>query len=319
MRFRDPVFAWVLFAACGCGPDTDRLDLTLSFATPGAEARALGIRVRVARGTCSDPGEVVHEYEIVGGMGAEASPPLEPGRYAVLAEARDASCSIFAEGCAERQLPSDGALHVAMTGVSAPRSLCTECEYCDGAGGCVSGTGDVCGHEQVVCELVAAGTVVAGGYKGRFVIGSDPTRPICAEVAPASCGDELRGCVTSRFGGAMDGHLHRVAWKVHEAGGASAAPPGGAERIVFAGDGSFDAYAADATMARGSFVGLPQVDAAEGHTHGVECEIYDEVDADGVPAAIATAASWTIATSGSALAFCVESGACAAHLRCTVR
>ena len=319
--------AVVLASACAAPEET--APLLLAFETETEEARALAITVRIVEGTCAEPGDEQRSYTIRRDETGPPTVPLPPGSYAVIAEARGAECTIFARGCAERALPDDGAsFFVVLATLADPPSLCGMCETCDGAGACAVDMGPectcleeptpACSHEQVVCEIEDGADHTA--RKGRFVLGTDPARPICSQTPLAGeppCGDALRSCVTSAF--AMAGHLHRVRFRVHDGDPSAAGPAGGGDRIVFRGPESFEAIAQDGSSAVGSFVGAAVVEEARDHDHPIECRVY-ELEG-GAEVTMGVGSSFTVRDAGGTLRYCVSDGtmeSCAGHLRCVV-
>jgi hypothetical protein len=109
--------AWLvaIVATCGqaCTTSDHRLSFSVDFANPALRSRAVLVEATLRKGGCS--GALVFETQIERGEQGAAPPSLAPGRYGFAARARDESCSWFAAGCTEANLPSSSALTVVLS------------------------------------------------------------------------------------------------------------------------------------------------------------------------------------------------------------
>lgn len=92
----------------------------LRFDSAQAEMAALTVHVRIRRGSCRSPGEVVHEDRFFAAERGATPPTLDEGRYAIWAEARTGGCIPVAQGCSDVELPDDADILLTMADVSEP-------------------------------------------------------------------------------------------------------------------------------------------------------------------------------------------------------
>jgi hypothetical protein len=183
-----------------CEPAPRALAWSIVFEDPLHRLRAEVVEAEIRRGDCA--GEVLYAVEISPGVPMRPTPPvLDPGRYAFLATARDASCVEYAEHCLEVDLPSVAPVELVLVAVpeapecpveecaggrctgapidagpaDAPAELdapadpcatisCGECEVCDrAAAACVADDGAACTGGTCVGAACCTGCVGTGG------------------------------------------------------------------------------------------------------------------------------------------------------------
>ena len=107
------LFALLLTAGFGCEGDPQPLGWELEFEEGALLSRAAVVEALILDGGCD--GEEISSTEIVRGeLSMAMSPVLADGRWAFVGRARDASCTLFAEGCTEVELPTVGPVVVVL-------------------------------------------------------------------------------------------------------------------------------------------------------------------------------------------------------------
>lgn len=89
--------------ALGCGDDTTELRWTVRFDPPALEREGGVVVTRVLSGGCTGP--VLAEWELSHGEASSGGVTLGAQRIGLSARAADASCTWYARGCVELDLP----------------------------------------------------------------------------------------------------------------------------------------------------------------------------------------------------------------------
>jgi hypothetical protein len=91
-------------AVAACTP-TRSTDFRVELPAGAAFDRTAAIEVTIHSGTCSERRDVVYAHTFARDRAGAVPPTLAAGTYAFEAVARDAACSIVAEGCELVALP----------------------------------------------------------------------------------------------------------------------------------------------------------------------------------------------------------------------
>jgi len=124
--------------ASGCTDELHTLDWGFEFATPELRMRARVVEARLALGGCTSGREVFHTAIAVDGtasMSTSRPDVLSPGLFGLTGSAIDDTCTVFAEGCLEVELPAGADMRHVVTldaiGAVLERTLCVP-EECTG-------------------------------------------------------------------------------------------------------------------------------------------------------------------------------------------
>lgn len=199
-----------------CQASVGHLSWEIAFADPTLATRAVRVEGRILTGGCTST-EVRYTADAARGETPPMPPRLEPGRYGLEARARDASCTEFATGCVDVDVPAaNGTTIVVTVAASTERTLCAAAMCTNGAcGGVDAGTdggvdaasvsdGGTMDTGTTSDAGADAGGVDAGGCTSSAQCGACETCT-SGRCAPATEGSACRGTPGSCHGGACCG------------------------------------------------------------------------------------------------------------------
>jgi len=179
----------LLILAFGCKGDPRPLGWELEFEDSALLSRATVVEAVILEGGCD--GTELSSTEVVRGeLSMAVSPTLADGRYAFVGRARDSSCTLFAEGCTEVELPTVGPIVVVMSTRPAEVPACST-TFCDG-GRCSDapvdgGVADACAPSETICDDGMDDDCNGDTDCGDDACISDPGCEACASITCGAC------------------------------------------------------------------------------------------------------------------------------------
>ena len=131
--FRVALLVALTAAVAGCDARPRRASLDLRFEPDALRDRVAAVELSVVEGGCGGARAVYRtEIPAEGGEALSAPSVLDPGDYGIRAEARDATCRVYATGCTEVTFPRDDGATVTVTMEPvAERGACLPVDLCD--------------------------------------------------------------------------------------------------------------------------------------------------------------------------------------------